>query len=71
MESQVNDLKKDPARSSHEDATRTSEKDERSQDRGINRIANEMADRGLSRERRDDQGPMVESDGHGSESSST
>jgi hypothetical protein len=63
----VGNTTKDPARPAHEDAddhVRTAEEGERHR---INRIAGEMAGRGLERERKSEEGRdiIVESDPHG------
>ncbi len=66
MQNPVDNLK-DLSRPSHEDATKGSDSgtNEKESHHRINQIANEMADRGLRREHRDDQGVITESDPHG------
>jgi hypothetical protein len=64
MEPIVKDMKKDATRPSHPDTSTKSTPDHSERQR-INRIADEMADRGLKRERQDDKDIIVESDPHG------
>jgi hypothetical protein len=67
MQPIVKDTKKDVARPAHPDTHAKSNPDRSERDR-INRIADEMAGRGLERERKDEEGKdvIVESDPHGS-----
>jgi hypothetical protein len=67
MQPIVKDTKKDVARPAHPDTHAKSTQDRNERDR-INRIANEMAGRGLERERKDEEGKdiIVNSDPHGS-----
>ena len=67
MQPIVKDTKKDVARPAHPDTHAKSTPDRSEHDR-INRIANEMAGRGLERERKDEEGKdvIVNSDPHGS-----
>ena len=67
MQPIVKDTKKDLARPAHPDTHAKSTPD-RSEDERINRIADEMAGRGLERQRKDEEGRdvIVESDPHGS-----
>ncbi|HEX4581515.1 MAG TPA: hypothetical protein VH139_05615 [Acidobacteriaceae bacterium] len=66
MQPIVKDTKKDVARPAHPDTHAKSTPD-RSERGRINRIANEMAGRGLERERKDEEGKdiIVNSDPHG------
>lgn len=66
MQPIVKDTKKDVARPAHPDTHAKSTPDRSERDR-INRIANEMAGRGLERERKDEEGKdiIVNSDPHG------
>jgi hypothetical protein len=65
MQPIVKDTKKDAARPAHPDTTSTST-GERSR---LNKMANDMAGRGMERQRKDEEGKdvIVESDPHGSE----
>jgi hypothetical protein len=67
MQPIVKDTKKDVARPAHPDTHAKSTPDRGERDR-INRIADEMAGRGLERERKDEEGKdvIVETDPHGS-----
>jgi hypothetical protein len=67
MQPIVKDTKKDVARPAHPDTHSKSTGDRSERDR-INRIADEMAGRGLERQRKDEEGKdvIVESDPHGS-----
>jgi hypothetical protein len=67
MQPIVKDTKKDVARPAHPDTHAKSTPYRGERDR-INRIADEMAGRGLERERKDEEGKdvIVESDPHGS-----
>jgi hypothetical protein len=67
MQPVVKDTKKDVARPVHPDTHAKSTPDRSERDR-INRIADEMAGRGLERECKDEEGKdvIVESDPHGS-----
>ena len=67
MQPIVKDTKKDVARPEHPDTHAKSTPDRNERDR-INRIADEMAGRGLERQRKDEEGRdvIVESDPHGS-----
>jgi hypothetical protein len=67
MQPIVKDTKKDAARPAHPDTHTKSTPDRSSHDR-LNRMADEMAGRGLERERKDEEGKdvIVESDPHGS-----
>lgn len=67
MQPIVKDTKKDAARPAHPDTHAKSTPDRGSHDR-LNRMADEMAGRGLERERKDEEGKdvIVESDPHGS-----
>ena len=67
MQPIVKDTKKDVASPAHPDTHAKSTPDRNERDR-INRIADEMAGRGLERQRKDEEGRdvIVESDPHGS-----
>lgn len=67
MQPIVKDTKKDVARPAHPDTHAKSGPDRSAHDR-MNRIADEMAGRGLERQRKDEEGKdvIVESDPHGS-----
>jgi hypothetical protein len=67
MQPIVKDTKTDVARPAHPDTHSKSTGDRSEHDR-INRIADEMAGRGLERQRKDEEGKdvIVESDPHGS-----
>jgi hypothetical protein len=67
MQPIVKDTKKDVARPAHPDTHGKSTGDSGSHDR-LNRMADNMAGRGLERERKDEEGRdvIVESDPHGS-----
>ena len=67
MQPIVKDTKKDVARPAHPDTHTKSTPDRNERDR-INRIADEMAGRGLERQRKDEEGRdvIVQSDPHGS-----
>jgi hypothetical protein len=67
MQPIVKDTKKEVARPAHPDTHAKSTPDRSERDR-INRIADEMAGRGLERERKVEEGRdvIVESDPHGS-----
>ena len=64
MQPIVKDTKKDPARPAHPDTTSTST----GSNSRLNKMANEMAGRGMERQRKDEEGKdvIVESDPHGS-----
>ena len=64
MQPIVKDTKKDPARPAHPD-THSRATGENSR---LNKMANEMAGRGMERQRKDEEGKdvIVESDPHGS-----
>jgi hypothetical protein len=66
MQPIVKDTKKDVARPAHPDTHAKSTPDRNSHDR-LNRIADEMAGRGMERQRKDEEGKdvIVESDPHG------
>jgi hypothetical protein len=65
MQPIVKDTKKDAARPAHPDTTSTST----GENSRLNKMANEMAGRGMERQRKDEEGKdvIVESDPHGSE----
>lgn len=67
MQPIVKDTKKDVARPAHPDTHAKSTADHDSHDR-LNRIAGEVAGRGLERQRKDEEGKdvIVQSDPHGS-----
>jgi hypothetical protein len=67
MQPIVKDTKKDVARPAHPDTHAKSTPDHGSHDR-LNRIAAEVAGRGLERQRKDEEGKdvIVQSDPHGS-----
>ena len=67
MQPIVKDTKKDVARPAHPDTRAKSTPDHGSHDR-LNRIAGEVAGRGLERQRKDEEGKdvIVQSDPHGS-----
>jgi hypothetical protein len=67
MQPIVKDTKKDVARPAHPDTHAKSTPDHGSPDR-LNRIAGEVAGRGLERQRKDEEGKdvIVQSDPHGS-----
>jgi hypothetical protein len=67
MQPIVKDTKKDVARPAHPDTHAKSTPDHGSHDR-LNRIAGEVAGRGLERQRKDEEGKdvIVQSDPHGS-----
>jgi hypothetical protein len=64
MQPIVKDTKKDVARPAHPDTTTTST----SESSRLNKMANDMAGRGMERQRKDEEGKdvIVESDPHGS-----
>ena len=64
MENEANDMKIDPSRRAHEDATGAPKTGTGSHSR-LNKIADEAAGRGMARQHRDDQGVITESDPHG------
>jgi hypothetical protein len=66
MQPIVRDTKKDVARPAHPDTHTKSTPDRTARDR-MNRVADEMAGRGLERERKDEEGrdTIVQSDPHG------
>ena len=66
MQPIVRDTKKDVARPAHPDTHAKSTGDKDSHDR-LNQIADEMAARGMERQRKDEEGKdaIVESDPHG------
>jgi hypothetical protein len=67
MQPIVKDTKKDVARPAHPDTHSKSTGEHGSHDR-MNKIANEVAGRGLERQRKDEEGKdvIVQSDPHGS-----
>jgi hypothetical protein len=67
MQPIVKDTKKDVARPAHPDTHAKSTADSGKHDR-LNRMANEVAGRGLERQRKDEEGKdtIVQSDPHGS-----
>ena len=67
MQPIVKDTKKDVARPAHPDTHANRLAEHRSHDR-LNKMANEMAGRGMERQRKDEEGKdvIVESDPHGS-----
>jgi hypothetical protein len=67
MQPIVKDTKKDVARPAHPDTHAKSTGEKGSHDR-LNKIANEVAGRGLERQRKDEEGKdtIVQSDPHGS-----
>ena len=67
MQPIVKDTKKDVARPAHPDTHAKSTPDQGSHDR-LNRIANEVAGRGMERQRKDEEGKdtIVQRDPHGS-----
>jgi hypothetical protein len=67
MQPIVKDTKKDVARPAHPDTHAKSTPDHGSHDR-LNRMAGEVAGRGLERQRKDEEGKdvIVQSDPHGS-----
>jgi hypothetical protein len=64
MQPIVKDTKKDVARPAHPDTTTTST----GESSRLNKMANDMAGRGMERQRKDEEGKdvIVESDPHGS-----
>jgi hypothetical protein len=64
MQPIVKDTKKDAARPAHPDTTSTST----GEHSRLNKIANDMAGRGMERQRKDEEGKdvIVQSDPHGS-----
>jgi hypothetical protein len=67
MQPIVKDTKKDVARPAHPDTHAKSTGEKGSHDR-LNKIANEVAGRGLERQRKDEEGKdtIIQSDPHGS-----
>lgn len=67
MQPIVKDTKKDIARPAHPDTT-SSSTGEQGSHRRLNKMANEVAGRGLERQRKDEEGKdtIVQSDPHGS-----
>ena len=63
MQPIVKDTKKDVARPAHPDTHAKSTADRNARDR-VNKVADEMAGRGLERQHRDEEGVIADSDPH-------